>query len=121
MNEIEKDKIFSLGHVAFNSGLSEIPGTVWTLKKTKGEGPTPRRGHAGIVHNKALLVYGGKTQNPQEDTNFIYQLSFGNEICVWDNALNYTPNRQLDLEKSDNYRKAADLEGFFHVWTYQPE
>ena len=64
-------------NVPFNSVLPEIPGTVWTMKKTKGDIPTGRKGHGAIVYNNSLYIYGGQTASVNEDTNLIHILSFG--------------------------------------------
>lgn len=62
--------------MAFNSPLSEIPGTVCTPKKTKGDVPTPRKGHGSAVVGKTMVIYGGKTDE-EEDTNWLHVLYFG--------------------------------------------
>ena len=63
--------------MAFNSALSEIPGCVWSLKKTKGDIPIARRGHGAAVYNNNLFVYGGQALNPADDTNIILMLNLG--------------------------------------------
>eukprot|EP00330_Aristerostoma_sp_ATCC50986_P009487 CAMPEP_0114599248 /NCGR_PEP_ID=MMETSP0125-20121206/21751_1 /TAXON_ID=485358 ORGANISM="Aristerostoma sp., Strain ATCC 50986" /NCGR_SAMPLE_ID=MMETSP0125 /ASSEMBLY_ACC=CAM_ASM_000245 /LENGTH=172 /DNA_ID=CAMNT_0001806055 /DNA_START=70 /DNA_END=585 /DNA_ORIENTATION=+ len=72
--------LINYSNVTFGSALSEIPGTVCTPKKTKGDIPIARKAHGAIVAGKSMLVYGGKTlkDEDEEDVNWIHQLTFEN-------------------------------------------
>lgn len=68
---------FNYSNLAFNSSLPEIPGAVCSLRKTKGEIPSARKGHSVIIYNKNMYLFGGKSAVANENTFIIHALSLG--------------------------------------------
>jgi N-acetylneuraminic acid mutarotase len=69
-------------NVAFASNLSEIPGAVWTQLKAKGDIPEARKGHCAITVNKNIIVFGGKTAEPEDPSN-IFILNYGIIVIIF--------------------------------------
>ncbi|KAL4437906.1 hypothetical protein ABPG74_001077 [Tetrahymena malaccensis] len=66
--------IFNYQNIDLNQSLQPATGMSCHPKQTKGDLPSPRRGHQAFVHQNFMYIFGGKCKDQKHDDFSIYQL-----------------------------------------------